>query len=96
MAHEKPLSEQEWVYQYVRRSDHPLPIVMGIRGTWGMNGKPWIILVAGTFGDAMVLCDLYKVPLFHIRKMKIHDLVYYAASITDPDKVKEIIRSWKE
>ncbi|MEW9668434.1 hypothetical protein [Ammoniphilus sp. 3BR4] len=96
MSNKKPLSEQEWVYQYVKNSQNPLPIVMGTKGTWGMNGKPWIILIAGTYGDAMVLCDIHNLPIFHIRKMKIHDLTYFAASITDPEKVKKIILSWDE
>lgn len=94
MAAKKPLSEQEWVYQYVKNSDHPLPVVMGTKGTWGMNNRPWIVLIAGSYGDMMVMCDIHAVPIFHIRKMKIHDLIYYAASITDPQKVKAIMQSW--
>lgn len=95
MPKNKPLTEQEWVYHYVKSKDKPLPLVMGTKGTWGKNGEPWIILVAGSFNDIMVLCDLHQVPLFHIRKMKIHDLVYYAASITDRTRVKVIMELWQ-
>ena len=92
----KPLTEQEWVYRYLKDKDKPLPLIMGTRGTWGMDGIPWIILVAVSYGDIMVLCDLHQVPLSHIRKMKIHNLTYYAASITDPPKVKEVMETWNE
>ncbi|WP_134703401.1 hypothetical protein [Ammoniphilus sp. YIM 78166] len=95
MMKQKPLTEQEWVYRYVKNKDKPLPLIMGTKGGWGMNGEPWIILVALSFNDIMVLCDLHHVPLFHIRKMKIHDLTYYAASITDRSRVTEIMESWQ-
>lgn len=95
MIENKPLTEQEWIYRYAKSKDKPLPLVMGTKGTWGMNGEPWIILVALSFNDIMVLCDLHHVPLSDIRKMKIHDLTYYAASITDRLRVKEIMDSWQ-
>lgn len=94
MSVKKPLSEQEWVYEYVKQSDMPLPVVLGTKGTWGMNNQPWIVLIAGTYPDMMVMCDIHSLPIFHIRRMKIRDLIYYAASITDPEKVKRIIQSW--
>ncbi|RXT03820.1 hypothetical protein [Ammoniphilus sp. CFH 90114] len=96
MREKKLLTEQEWVYQYVQNSNHPLPVVMGTKGTWGKDGNPWIILIAGSYEDLMVMCDIHETPHSHIRRMTIHDLVYYAASITDPATVKQIMHTWAD
>ena len=32
---EKTLSEQEWVYNYLKSRKNPVPLVIGTRGTWG-------------------------------------------------------------
>jgi hypothetical protein len=36
----KNLSEQEWVNNYLQNRDKPLPLVLGTRGTWGINAAP--------------------------------------------------------
>ncbi len=41
---EKGVSEREWVYNYLQGKKSPLPVIIGTRGTWGINGKRAIIL----------------------------------------------------
>ncbi|WP_394239358.1 hypothetical protein [Niallia oryzisoli] len=89
-------TEQEWVVEYVKRKKHPLPVVLGTRGTWTGNGKPMIILIGFTIEDVFVLGDIYGVSHHPVREMKEKQVTYYAINIIDKKKVKEIIKEWKE
>ncbi|MFL0574717.1 hypothetical protein [Priestia megaterium] len=91
---EKTLSEQEWVYNYLKKKT--LPVVLGTRGTWGINGKKVIILVAFTIPDIMVFREMHNVEKNPIRKMKYKNIVYYAVNIVNKKQVEYLIDSWKE
>jgi hypothetical protein len=92
----KNLSEQEWVYSYHKNSNKPLPLVLGSRGTWGINGDKAIILVAFTLPDIAVMRDLHNVSKNPIREMKYKDIVYYAVNIVAKKQVEYVIDYWKE
>lgn len=89
-------TEQEWVSEYVKGHKHPLPVVLGTRGTWTGNGKPMIILIGFTVEDVLVLGDIYGVSNHPVREMKEKQITYYAINIIDRKKVKEIIEEWRE
>jgi hypothetical protein len=92
----KNLSEQEWVYNYLQKCNKPLPLVLGSRGTWGINGNKAIILVAFTIPDIAVMRDLHNVSKNPIREMKYKDIVYYAVNIVAKKQVEYVIDYWKE
>jgi hypothetical protein len=92
----KNLSEQEWVYNYLKKRNKPLPLVLGSRGTWGINGNKAIILVAFTIPDIAVMRDLHNVSKNPIREMKYKDVVYYAVNIVAKKQVEYVIEYWKE
>ncbi|MFS0778176.1 hypothetical protein ABC255_19515 [Neobacillus sp. 3P2-tot-E-2] len=92
----KNLSEQEWVYNYLQKCNKPLPLVLGSRGTWGINGNKAIILVAFTIPDIAVMRDLHNVSKNPIREMKYKDIVYYAVNIVARKQVEYVIYYWKE
>lgn len=92
----KGLSEQEWVYNYLKNSNKPLPLVLGSRGTWGINGNKAIILVAFTLPDIAVMRDIHNVSKNPIREMKYKDIVYYAVNIVAKKQVDYVIDYWKE
>ncbi|WP_260621128.1 hypothetical protein [Priestia aryabhattai] len=73
-----------------------LPVVLGTRGTWGINGKKVIILVAFTIPDIMVFREMHNVEKNPIRKMKYKNIVYYAVNIVNKKQVEYLIDSWKE
>lgn len=89
-------TEQEWVADYVKRKKHPLPVVLGTKGTWTGNGKPMIILIGFTVEDVLVLGDLYGVSHHPVREMTEKNLTYYAINIVEKKKVKKIIEEWRE
>ncbi|MEH7178143.1 hypothetical protein [Neobacillus vireti] len=89
-------TEQQWVKEYVQRTEKPLPLVLGTRGTWSANGKPMIILIGFTIVDVLLLGDLYGVANHPVRAMKLEELTYYAINIIDRKKIKEIIEEWKK
>ncbi|MCQ6281979.1 hypothetical protein [Bacillus sp. EB600] len=93
---EKTLSEQEWVYNYLKSRKSPVPLVMGTRGTWGISGKRAIILVAFTIPDIMVFREMHNVVKNPIRKVKYKDIVYFAVNIVDKKQVEYLIDFWKE
>lgn len=93
---EKTLSEQEWVYNYLQSRKSPVPLVIGTRGTWGINGKRAIILVAFTIPDIMVFREMHNVVKNPIRKVKYKDIVYFAVNIVDKKQVGYLIDYWKE
>lgn len=93
---EKALSEQEWVYNYLQSRKEPLPLVIGTRGTWGINGKRAIILVAFTIPDIMVFREMHNVVNNPIRKMKYKGIFYFAVNIVDKKQVEYLIDYWKE
>jgi hypothetical protein len=93
---EKTLSEQEWVYNYLQDKEGPIPLVLGTKGTWGINGKGAIILVAFTIPDIMVLRDMHNVVKNPIRKVKYKDIVYFAVNIVDKKQVEYLIDYWNE
>src|SRR3954452_7525963 len=93
---EKTLSEQEWVYNYLKGRKNPVPIVLGTRGTWVINGEKVIILVAFTMPDIMVFREMHNVVKNPIRKMKYKDIVYFAVNIVDKKQVEYLIDYWKE
>jgi hypothetical protein len=95
MENLKTLSEPEWVFQYYLKTEHPLPVVMGTRGTWTGNGKPMIILVGFTIPDVLVLGDIYGVSHHPVREMKYKEITYYAINIIDKKHVNAIINDWK-
>ena len=67
----KNLSEQEWVYNYLQNKKSLLPLIIGTRGTWGINGKRAIILVAFTIPDIMVFREMHNVvknPIIHMNE----------------------------
>ncbi|MFS0863179.1 hypothetical protein [Fredinandcohnia sp. 179-A 10B2 NHS] len=92
----KTITEQEWVYNYAKSKENPLPVVLGTNGTWTGNGKPMIILIGFTMEDVLVLGDMYGVSHHPVRKMKSHDITYFAINIIEKKKVKEIINEWKD
>lgn len=92
----RTLTEQEWVYEYLRRTKKPIPIVLGSRGTWTGNGKPMIILIGFTLVDVLLLGDIYGAAHHPVRMMKHQDLTYYAINVIDKKQVKRIINDWKE
>lgn len=90
------ITEQEWVYEYVKSKDQPLPVVLGTRGTWAANKKPMIILIGMTVVDVFVLGDIYRVSDHPVRKMNYKDITYYAINIVEKKRVREIIEEWRE
>jgi hypothetical protein len=92
----KNLSEQEWVFNYLKKSNKPVPLVLGSRGTWGINGNKAIILVAFSLPDIAVMRDLHNVSKNPIREMKYKDIVYYAVNIVAKKQVEYVIDYWKE
>ena len=92
---EKTLSEQEWVYNYLQSRKKPVPIVLGTRGTWGINGDRAIILVAFTILDIIVFREMHNVLKKPIRKMKYKNIVYFAVNIVDKKQVEYLIDYWK-
>jgi hypothetical protein len=92
----KNLSEQEWVYNYLQIRDKPLPLVLGTKGTWGINGKSAIILVAFTLPDIAVFRDMHNITKNPIREMKYKDIEYYAVNILAKNQVEYVIDYWKE
>lgn len=92
----KTLSEQERVYNYVQNKKSPLPLVLGTRGTWGVNGDRAIILVAFTMADIMIFREIHNVSKNPIRKMKYRNIVYYAVNIVEKKQVDYLIDCWKE
>jgi hypothetical protein len=93
---EKTSSEQEWVFNYLQDREKPLPLVLGTRGTWGINGKKVIILVAFTLPDITVFREMHNVRNNPIRTMKYKDIVYYAVNIVDKKQVEYLIDFWQE
>ncbi len=93
---DKPLTEQEWVYQYVKKRESPLPVVLGTRGTWTVQGQPVIILVAFTMVDIMAFRDMHGVPKHPIRTIKYKDMIYYAVNIIGTKSVESIMKFWEE
>lgn len=91
----RAMTEQQWVKEYVTKTDKPIPIVLGTRGTWSGNGKPMIILIGFTFVDVLTLGDFYDVAHHPVRRMIVDDTLYFAINIIDKKKVKEIIEEWK-
>ncbi|KAA9012527.1 hypothetical protein [Niallia endozanthoxylica] len=89
-------TEQEWVTKYIQGKKHPLPVVLGTKGTWTGNGKPMVILIGFTIEDVLVLGDIYGVSHHPVREMKEKQVTYYAINIIDRKKVKEIIEEWKK
>lgn len=65
---EKLLSEQEWIYNYFKCRDYPLPVVLGTRGNWGIEGEKAIIIVAFTMPDITVFRDIHNASKNPIRK----------------------------
>ena len=92
---EKALSEQEWVYNYLQSRKRPLPLVLGTRGTWGINGKKAIILVAFTMPDITVFREMHNVAKNPIRKVKYKNIIYFAVNIVDKKQVEHLIDYWK-
>ena len=91
----KALSEQEWVYNYLQSRKRPLPLVLGTRGTWGINGEKAIILVAFTMLDITAFREMHNVAKNPIRKMKYKNIVYFAVNIVDKKQVEYLIDYWK-
>ena len=92
----KNLSEQEWVYNYLQGKKYPLPLIIGTRGNWGINGRRAIILVAFTIPDIRAFREMHNVVKNPIRKMKYKDIVYFAVNIVDEKQVEYLIDYWKE
>jgi hypothetical protein len=92
----RTITEQEWVYEYVKKNKNPLPVVLGSRGTWTGNGKPMIILIGFTLIDLSVLGDIYGAAQHPVRIMKHQGVTYYAINVIEKKKVKEIMNEWKE
>ena len=92
----KNLSEQEWFYNYLQGKKSPLPLIIGTRGTWGINGKRAIILVAFTIPDIMVFRKMHNVVKNSIRKMKYKDIIYFDVNIVDEKQVEYLIDYWKD
>lgn len=92
----KTLSEQEKVYNYLQNRKNPLPLVLGTRGTWGVNGEKAIILVAFTMADIIIFREIHNAAKNPIRKMKYKDIVYYAVNIVDKKQVEYVINDWKK
>ncbi|HWO98536.1 MAG TPA: hypothetical protein VNM45_19850 [Bacillus sp. (in: firmicutes)] len=89
-------TEPEWVYEYVRSKENPLPVVLGTRGTWSGNGKPMIILIGFTLVDVLELGDIYGAAHHPVREMKYQGITYYAINIIDKKRVKEIMEEWRK
>ncbi|MCH1625319.1 hypothetical protein [Fredinandcohnia quinoae] len=96
MNEKKTLSEQEWVYNYLQDKKSPVPLVIGTRGTWGINGKMAIILIAFTIPDIMVFREMHNVVENPIRKVKYKNIVYFAVNIVEKKQVDYLINFWKE
>lgn len=92
---EKALSEQEWIYNYLQSRKRPLPLVLGTRGTWGINGVKAIILVAFTMPDITVFREIHNVAKNPIRRMKYKNIFYFAVNIVDKKQVEYLIDYWK-
>lgn len=90
------MTEQQWIIEYIQRTEKPLPLVLGTRGTWSANGKPMIILIGFTIIDVLMLGDFYRVAHHPVRAMKLEEFTYYAINIIDKKRVKEIIADWKK
>lgn len=90
------LNEQEWVYNYLKNKKSPVPLAIGTRGTWGINEKKAIILVAFTIPDIMVFREMHNVEKNPIRKVKYKDIIYFAVNIVDKKKVEYLIEYWKD
>jgi hypothetical protein len=91
----KTLSEQEWVYNYLQSRKKPVPLVLGTRGTWGIDGDRAIILFAFTIPDIIVFREMHNVLKNPIRKMKYKNIVYFAVNIVDKKQVEYLIDYWK-
>lgn len=92
----KTLSKQEWVYNYLKSRKIQVPLVLGTRGTWCINEKKAIILVALTILDIMVIREMHNVVKNPIRKVKYKDIVYLAVNIVDKKQVEYLIEYWKD
>ena len=92
---EEALSEQEWVYNYLQSRKRPLPLVLGTRGTWGIEGEKAIILIAFTMPDITVFREMHNVAKNPIRKVKYKNIVYFAINIVDKKQVEYLIDYWK-
>ena len=92
---EKALSEKEWVYNYLQSRKRPLPLVLGTRGTWGINGEKAIILIAFSILDITVFREMHNVAKNPIRKVKYKNIIYFAVNIVDKKQVKYLIDYWK-
>ena len=92
----KALNKQEWVYNYLQSRKKPVPLVLGTRGTWGINREKAIILVAFTIPDIIVFREIHNVPKNPIREMKYKGIVYFAVNIVDKKQVEYLIDYWKE
>jgi hypothetical protein len=90
------MTEQKWVQEYFKRTEKPLPLILGTRGTWSANGKPMIILIGFTIVDVLTLGDLHGVAHHPVRVMKLEEFTYYAINIINKKRVKEIIADWKK
>lgn len=93
---EKIFSEQEWVYNYLQGKRKPLPLILGTRGTWAINGQRAIILIAFTIPDIMAFREMHNVGETPIRKIKYKGVVYFAVNIVDKKQVKYLIDYWKD
>lgn len=90
----RTITEQDWVCEYVKNKEKPLPVVLGSKGTWSGNGKPMIILIGFSVVDVLALGDLYGVAQNPVREMKQQGITYYAINIVEKKKVKEIMKEW--
>lgn len=89
------LSEQEWVYRYLKKNEQPLPLVLGAKGNWGYKGNLMIILISPFEVDVYALAILYGVSHHPIRRVKYKDIIYYAVNIVDKKQVEKIIEEWR-
>ncbi len=92
----KTRTEQEWIYDYLKEKEKPLPVVLGTRGTWTGNKKQIIILVGFTLMDVLTLADIYDVAHHPVRIESYKDITYYAINIVNKKRVKEIIEEWRD
>lgn len=91
----KTRTEQEWVTDYIKGKEHPLPVVLGTKGTWTGNGKPMIILIAFSHEDVLTMGEIYGVAHHPVRVMEEKSVTYYAINIINKKKVKAIIQEWQ-